>query len=97
MTTIKEGAAQYKSVVVNNIVDLDSVSVDFELRDHSFMDNDGKEVKKKVIEVNGETYYVPYSVLAQLRIILEEKPDLTKFKVKKTGEGLNTRYTVISL
>ena len=28
---------------------------------------------------------------------LSEKPDLTKFRVKKSGEGMNTRYTVIPL
>jgi len=45
--------------------------------------------------VDDEEYRVPTSVLKSLKVILEDKPDLKFFKVKKTGEGLKTEYTVI--
>ena len=31
------------------------------------------------------------------KAIREEKPDLKTFKVKKTGEGLKTEYTIIPI
>ncbi len=51
----------------------------------------------KYIEIEGEKYKVPISVLMNLKVILEENPNLKKFKVKKTGEGMDTKYTVIPL
>jgi hypothetical protein len=47
--------------------------------------------------VNGEEYRVPDSVLKALKDNLEVNPKLGWFKVKKTGEGLKTNYTVIPL
>ena len=40
---------------------------------------------------------VPRTVLKSLKAIREEKPDLQEFKVKRSGEGLKTVYTVITL
>ena len=39
----------------------------------------------------------PNSVVATLKEILKKNPDLKRFQVAKTGEGLKTRYTVIPL
>jgi hypothetical protein len=48
--------------------------------------------------VDDEKYRVPISVIQQLQVMIEDNPNLKKFKVKKTGEGKdNTRYTVIPL
>lgn len=55
------------------------------------------EFPYKYIEVNSERYKLPASVLGSLKAILEENPNLKSFKVKKTGEGMDTRYTVIPL
>lgn len=49
------------------------------------------------IEVNGEKYRVPDSVLNNLKAILEKKPNLKTFCVTKSGEGRLTKYTVIPL
>jgi hypothetical protein len=47
--------------------------------------------------VNGEKYRVPQSVLNNLKAVLEDNPMLKTFKVKKTGEGMDTRYILIPL
>jgi len=102
MTKLNEFAQGYETKATKNIADLPEVSIDLELEDDDFefTDKDGKvkTVKQKVVNLNGENYRVPISVIQQLKILLEDNPDLKKFKVKKTGEGKdNTRYQVIPL
>lgn len=102
MVKLAEFAKEYESKATKNIADLKEVSTDLELEDDEFefTDKDGKNkiVKQKVVEQNGEKYRVPVSVIQQLQVMLEDNPNLKKFKVKKTGEGKdNTRYTVIPL
>ena len=85
-----------------NISELSQVSTDLVLEDDefTFTEQDGKEktVKQKVIDVDGEKYRVPLSVIGSLKVILEDNPNLKIFKVKKTGEGKDgTKYTVIPL
>ena len=100
MTKINEFAKDYESKATKNIAELAEVSVDLELEDDEFefSDADGKvkHVKQKVINLNGESYRVPISVIQQLKVLLEDNPTLKKFKVKKSGVGKeNTRYQVI--
>jgi hypothetical protein len=101
MAKIKDFATGYTPQHTKNIVDLEAVSVDVEIEDDSFMTHDEngeeKEVKQKVIIVDGEKYRVPISVISQLKTHLEENPKLQKFRVKKSGEGLKTQYTLIPL
>ena len=102
MTNLKEEAQAYKPTTTKNIAELNEVSVDLDLQDDEFefTDADGntKVVKQKIIEINEEKYRVPVSVIQQLKVMIEDNPNLTKFKVKKTGEGKDkTRYTVIPL
>lgn len=97
MKTIKEEAQAYESPKTKNIADLEKVPTDIETEEREFTKEDGTSFHLKVIVVNGEDYRVPTSVLKSLKAILEEKPDLKFFKVKKVGEGLKTEYTVITL
>lgn len=93
MGNIKDEAKEYTSTAkVRNISELSSVEADMAV----FEDNEA-EFPYKYIEVSGERYKLPVSVLASLKAILEENPLLKKFKVKKSGEGMETRYTVIPL
>lgn len=96
MTNLKDEAMDYEPTQTKNIADLDSVPVDIDVKQEDF-EHEGKQVIIKVIEVDGEKYRVPKSVLKSLKAILEENPDLKNFKVKKSGEGLGTVYTVIPL
>jgi len=102
MTKLNEFAKGYETKATKNIAELPEVSVDLELEDDEFefTDKDGnvKTVKQKVVNLNGENYRVPVSVIQQLKVLLEDNPNLKKVKVKKTGEGKdNTRYQAIPL
>lgn len=98
MATIKDAARDFVPKQTKNIADLDVVSVDLQIfHDGTGTDNDGKEFTYSYIVLNNEEYRVPNSVLGQLKDILEENPNLTKFKVKKSGENLKTRYTLIPI
>ena len=97
MTNLKDTANQYEPAKTLNIADLEVVSTDLNVMYETAADKDGKEFSYAYIEVEGKQYRVPTSVIAQLKDIQEEKPDLTKFRVKKSGDGMNTRYTVIPL
>jgi len=96
MGSLGEEADTYTPPQTLNIADLDVVSVDIELLDREG-NADGKVFKYKAISVNGEEYRVPGPVLGALKEIRKEKPELKHFKVKKVGEGLKSKYTVIPL
>ena len=93
MGSIKDEAKAYEpGAKVKNISELPSVETTLNV-----FKEDSVEFPYEYIEVSGERYKVPKSVLASLKAILEENQELKKFKVKKTGEGMDTRYTVIPL
>jgi len=100
--TIGELAKEYKTSNTKNISELSEVSTSLEVSDDQFETTDKvtkqpKLVKQKIITINGEAYRVPMSVLQQLKIVLEDNPTLKKFKVKKSGTMMETRYQVIPL
>lgn len=98
MTTIKEQAQNYEQKTTKNVAELPELSVEFDLKDGEGKDKNGNVFKYQYIDVNGEEYRIPGVVLGQIKDILEAKPDLKTFKVKRTGEGkTGTRYTVIPL
>ena len=101
MAKLIDEAKAYESKQTKNIADLDVVSVDLDVEDDEFETEDEKGnlkvVKQKVAIINKERYRVPNSVLKQLKVLLEDNSNMKKFKVKKTGQGLNTDYTVIPL
>ena len=92
MASLKETAKDFVPKQTNNIADLTSVSVELELAEETNV-----EFPYKFIVVGGERYRVPNSVISNIKAILEENANLKTFKVKKTGTGLNTEYTVIPL
>lgn len=96
--SIKEEAKAYEPKQTKTIDELEKVSVDLVLTEDTYdVEEDGKpkSVTQKICNVDGEEYRVPYSVLKDLKVILEDNPELKFFKVKKVGEGLKTNYTVI--
>lgn len=97
MTSIIEEAKAYEPQATKNIADLEKVPVGIEMEEREFTKGDGATFKIKVVVQDGEDYRVPTSVLKSLKAIAEEKPELKYFKVKRTGEGLKTEYTVIPL
>ena len=97
MANLKEEAQNYEPAKTKNIAELDSVQIDVKVRDETYKEGTTDEFKLKVITIDAEDYRVPVSVLKSLKAILEEKPNLKSFKVKKTGLGLSTEYTVVPL
>ncbi len=97
MANIKDEAMAYEPPQTKNIADLEVVPTNLEVEEREFTKDDGTTFKIKVAIVDGEDYRVPTSVLKSLKVILEEKQELKFFKVKKTGEGLKTEYTVLTL
>jgi len=101
MANLKEYAKEHVSATATkNITDLPEVMVDVELHDDTFeftKDGETKTVEQKVIKVGDEKFRVPASVVAQLKVHLEDNPSLKKFKVRSTGTGMDTRYTLIPL
>lgn len=97
MANIREEALTYEAPQTRNVADLESVPCDLAIEERTFQDSEGKDFTIKVVVIDGEEYRVPNSVLAELKTHLGENPEITHFKVKKEGEGLKTKYTVIPL
>ena len=93
MPNLKEFAENYEPAKIKNISDLQSVStIDLEVQEEREV-----EYPYFYLLIGGERYKVPVSVIAALKDILGENPNLKNFKVKKSGENLKTKYTVIPL
>ena len=97
MVTFKDAAKAFQPKKIKNIVDLDQVDVNLNLQNGSGTDSNNNPFTYLYVEVNGEEFRVPDSVISQLKDILEARPDMQKFKVKKTGAGMATKYTVVGL
>ena len=102
MSKISEYAKEYQpQQTTKNIADLDKVSVDVELLDDDWETIDKvtklpKIVKQKIIVVDEVNYRVPVTVIQQLKVLIEDNPELKNFKVKKSGSTKDdTRYQVI--
>jgi len=95
--TLKEEAQAYMPKQSKNIADLPQIEVTAPMKDGEGVDKDGNKFKYKFVDVNGEEYRVPGVVLGQIKDILESNPNMKTFKVKKSGKGLETRYTTIPL
>ena len=92
MTSIREEAEKYQPSKIKVISDLAEVSTELEILEELEV-----EFPYKYIQIDGERYKMPISVIANLKELLAANPKLSKFKVKKTGEGIKVKYLVIPL
>lgn len=97
MATLGEYAKEYVPKQTKNVAELPQVALDAELLDGKGVDEESKEFEYKYLDVNGTEYRVPNIVIGQIKDIKAENPNIKAVKVKRTGEGLKTRYTVIPL
>ncbi len=98
MAKLSERAQNYVATgKLKNISELSSVSTDVDIQEKIFAEGTEKEFKAEVFTVDGEEYKMPLTVISSLNVILEENPALKTFKVKKSGSGIGTEYTVIPL
>jgi len=98
MGSLKQNAENYTSSKMRNVSELENVEVDNAVMVEEKTRSDGTTYIAQYIVVDGEQYRVPDSVLAQLKEILEEKPKLKSFKVKRKGTTKeDTKYTIVTL
>ena len=98
MRTIKEAAQNYEPKRMKNVADLEVIRTDIRIvENEKRKDQNDEEYSVSYFVLNDEEYRIPVSVLEQLKSILEKKPELKTFNVKKTGEGKGTKYQVITL
>jgi len=89
--TLGEVADNY-STKLKSVADLELVTDDMEIKEDL-----EAQYPFKYVEVNGEKYKMPNSVLETIRDIRLEDSSKKAFKVNKTGEGIKTKYSVIAL
>ena len=101
MQTMKEAAENYEAKKTANIADLEKFDVSEPIEEREGKDNEGKVFKYNVLVRDGVDYRVPNTVLETVKGILEANAkhdkEVTTFSVEKTGEGMNTKYQVVSL
>lgn len=95
MATLRETAQAYMPQQTRNIAELDHFSAFLQTTQETHIDKDGKEFTVNVVEVDGEKYRVPDSVLKGIKAILEKLPKTEFFTVLKSGSGLATSYQVL--
>ena len=95
--TLRTAAKTFVPKSAKNITELKSVDADLLIQTEVGTNSDGEEFSFNYIEIEGLKYRVPDSVLKDLKSILEKNPTLKTFCVSKTGEGRQTKYTVIPL
>lgn len=97
MATLKQLAvenAENVNTKIGNIAELPEVDVNIDVVTKTFAENTDNEFKVTGFYGDNETFYrVPKSVINQIGVLIEET-DFEKFRVIKTGMGMNTQYTV---
>lgn len=98
MGSIRDAAKAYEAPKTLCISELEEVNTELDMHVETFERKDGSGTfDVNVTEIDGKKYRIPTSVLEQLKVQLEERPECLKFRVKKSGSGMQTKYTVIML
>lgn len=97
--SLKSFVNTFVADTTKNISELDEVSVDTMIyHDGKGTNEKGEEFEYSYIKVNDIKYRITSGALSQLKELLEDNPNLKKFKVKRKGEGkTDTKYTVIPI
>jgi hypothetical protein len=97
MVSLKQLAVESKEnsiITIANISELDVVDVNIDVVNKTFGENTTNPFTLSGFFGNdGKFYKIPKTVLNQIGALLEET-DFEKFKVIKSGTGMNTMYTV---
>ncbi len=97
---MKEAAENYEPKKTANIADLEQFDISEPIEEREG-ETDGKTFRYNVLIRDGKEYRVPNTVLETLQGILaantKHDKKVTTFSVEKTGEGMSTKYQVVSL
>lgn len=91
-STLGEAADNYEPMKLLTVADLEFITTDMPIAENAEAD-----YPYKYVIVDKKEYKIPNIVIATIKDMREMSPDLTKFKVKKSGEGKKTKYTVIPI
>ena len=101
MKTLKEAAENYEPQRTANIADLEKFDISEPIEEREGKDKEGNPFKYNVLVRDGEDYRVPNTVLETIQGLLaanaKHDKEVTTFSVEKTGEGMGTKYQVVSL
>jgi len=99
--TFKEVAEEYEPKRTANIADLEKFDISEPIEEREGKDSEGKTFKYNVLVRDGTDYRVPNTVLETVKTLLaanaKHGKEISTFAVEKTGEGMNTKYQVVTL
>ena len=97
MQTIKQMAENYQPPQTKNISELAMVPIDVEIKEEEGQKSDGEKFRYNYIEIKEEKFRVPNKVLADLKTLLENNPNMKYFRVVRKGQGVKTNYTTFPI
>lgn len=66
---------------------LDKIPVDIEMKEDTFTNKEGKEVKYFFVEINGYKYTITSKVLEAIQQVVNVRPETKFIKIQKTPKG----------
>jgi len=94
---LKEAATKFVAKTISNVAVLDRVPINAEIELKTFKEGTKEEYESYIATIEGNEFYIAMSVMGQIQEFIADMPGLKAVRVKKNGEGLNTRYVVIPL
>jgi hypothetical protein len=85
MPTLKEFASTYSGK--KDITDVKRIPVETQVNSGTFKNSDGKDMPFNYFEIDSYKYTIKAKVLAQIKYLLEQKPNIKAFKVSKAPNG----------
>lgn len=78
-----------------NIADLDSFELTEPTELRTNTNKEGEEYSFKVLLRDGKEYRIPWNVLEDMKELRADDPNVQRFKVLKSGSGLDTKYRTV--
>ena len=101
MATLKDEALAYEPKVTKNIADLEKFDASEPVLTRKGKNNDDEEYEYYVLVRDGEDYRIPNSVMDTIKNLIETNvkhgKEVKYFSVDKKGEGMKSKYSVITL
>ncbi len=101
MATLKETAQEYEPKQTHNIADLESFDISEDVQTRKGTNAEGEKYEYFVLVRDGEDYRIPNTVMNDIKNIIEANAkhgkETNMFAVEKKGEGIKSRYTIITL
>ena len=99
MAKLNEFVKDFIPQTTKNASELDVINISSEiLHDGKGMNEEGEEYTYSYLLINNEKYRITSGVIKQLKDMLQANPTMTKFKIKKSGEGkTGTKYMVLPI